>query len=79
MTKTTNAYNDVLNGKLDLENVDYETFNEIMTSWTEQLELHGGSKAAVIATAKKQQKQLINENGKENFKANVDRWLNENE
>lgn len=29
MTKTTNAYNDVLNGKLDLENVDYETFNEI--------------------------------------------------
>lgn len=52
MTRITNAYNDVLNGKLDLENVDYETSNEIMTSWTEQLELHGGSKAAVIATAK---------------------------
>ena len=53
MAKTTNAYNDVLNGKLDLENVDYETFDEIMKSWTEQLESHGGSKVAVIATAKK--------------------------
>lgn len=79
MTKTTNAYNDLLNGKLNIETVDYETFDEIMKSWTEQLESHGGSKAAVIATAKRQQKQLINEDSKENFKANVDRWLNENE
>lgn len=79
MTKTTNAYNDLLNGKLNIETVDYETFDEIMKSWTKQLESHGGSKAAVTATAKRQQKQLINEDGKENFKANVDRWLNENE
>lgn len=29
-----------------------------LTSWTEQLELHGGSKAAVIATAKKTTKTI---------------------
>lgn len=76
--KTTKAYNELTKGNLSLEDVNYKTFEEIMLGWERQLVYHGGTKQAVIESCKKQHQDLVNKKGKENFKKNIEKWLNKN-